>query len=244
MRPGLPLCAGALLPRQRPAYVFGQHGIGPGQALLQGVPVIVLDPKGDMGNLMLTFPALDGPSFAPWVPESDVQRAAKSRDEVGAEVATQWREGLAGWGIDGTRIRALREAAGITIYTPGSTVGVPLDIIGNLRAPAAGGDAELLQDEIEGLVSSLLGLVGVVADEEAPAERRVLRGEGVEGRHLVVFRQPCAGLGGVAAGLDQDDPTAALGKARRKRPAAGAGADDDIVAIGVRRRRQGGLRTS
>jgi hypothetical protein len=144
------------------------------EALLSGVPVLVLDPKGDMGNLLLTFPDLDGPSFAPWVPESDVQRSGKSRDELGAEVATQWRDGLAGWSIDGARIRALRERAGITIYTPGSTVGVPLDIIGNLRAPAAGGDAELLQDEIEGLVSSLLGLVGVESDPLSGREHILL----------------------------------------------------------------------
>jgi hypothetical protein len=144
------------------------------EALLQGVPVLVLDPKGDMGNLLLTFPDLDAASFAPWVPESDVQRSGKSRDELGGEVATQWRDGLASWGIDGSRIRALRERAGITIYTPGSTVGVPLDVIGNLRAPAAGGDAELLQDEIEGLVSSLLGLIGVESDPLSGREHILL----------------------------------------------------------------------
>jgi hypothetical protein len=144
------------------------------EALLSGVPVLVLDPKGDMGNLALTFPALDAASFEPWVPESDVQRSGRTRAEVASDVATQWRDGLAGWGIDGARIAALRERADVTIYTPGSTVGVPLDIIGNLRAPAGGGDAELVQDEIEGLVSSLLGLVGVESDPLSGREHILL----------------------------------------------------------------------
>jgi hypothetical protein len=144
------------------------------EALLQGIPVIVLDPKGDMGNLALTFPALDGASFAPWVPESDVAKSGRSRDELAADVATQWRDGLAGWGIDGARIDALCDRAAVTIYTPGSTVGVALNIIGNLRAPAAGGDAELLQDEIEGLVASLLGLIGVDSDPLSGREHILL----------------------------------------------------------------------
>ncbi|HEX7095490.1 MAG TPA: helicase HerA-like domain-containing protein, partial [Acidimicrobiales bacterium] len=144
------------------------------EALLAGVPVLVLDPKGDMGNLLLTFPDLDAASFEPWVPESDVARSGVSRAERAQQVATQWAEGLASWGIDGSRIRSLREAAAFTIYTPGSTVGVPIDLVGNLRAPADGTDPELLQDEIEGLVSSLLDLVGIESDPLAGREHILL----------------------------------------------------------------------
>jgi hypothetical protein len=144
------------------------------EALLAGIPVLVLDPKGDMGNLMLTFPDLDAASFAPWVPQSDVDKAGVPRLEHAAAVATTWKDGLAGWGLDGTRIRALRDRADITIYTPGSTVGVPIDLIGNLRAPAAGGEPELVNDEIEGLVSSLLDLVGVESDPLSGREHILL----------------------------------------------------------------------
>lgn len=144
------------------------------EALLAGVPVLVLDPKGDMGNLLLTFPALDAASFEPWVPEADAAKAGVSRAELAATVSTQWRDGLASWGIDGRRIQALRDRAELTVYTPGSTVGVPIDLIGNLRAPKATTDAELLQDEIEGLVSSLLDLVGIDSDPLSGREHILL----------------------------------------------------------------------
>jgi hypothetical protein len=144
------------------------------EALLAGVPVLVLDPKGDMGNLLLTFPALDAASFEPWVPESDAAKAGVSRSELAATVSTQWRDGLASWGIDGARIQALRDRAELTVYTPGSTVGVPIDLIGNLRAPEGATDAELVQDEIEGLVSSLLDLVGIESDPLSGREHILL----------------------------------------------------------------------
>ena len=69
----------------------------------------------------------------------------------------QWREGLAAWGIEPARIAALRDAAEFTIYTPGSTSGVPLNVVGSLRRPADGTDAETVADEVEGFVSGLLG---------------------------------------------------------------------------------------
>src|SRR5687768_18056754 len=98
------------------------------EALAAGVPALVLDPKGDMGNLLLTFPDLAPESFRPWVSESDAREAGLSVDEYAAKVAGDWRKGLEGSGIGPERIRALREAAELTIYTPGSTAGVPLDV--------------------------------------------------------------------------------------------------------------------
>jgi hypothetical protein len=133
------------------------------EALLQGVPVLAIDPKGDLGNLLLTFPDLAPNDFAPWVEGADP-----------GEVAQAWRDGLAGWGIDGTRIRALREAATATIYTPGSTVGSPLNIIGSLAAPASAGDVETMRDEIEGFVAGLLGMLGIAADPLSSREHILL----------------------------------------------------------------------
>jgi hypothetical protein len=133
------------------------------EALLAGIPTLILDPKGDLGNLLLTFPDLRPEDFAPWVEGGDP-----------ADVAGQWKEGLAGWGIEPARIAALREAAEFTIYTPGSTSGVPLNVIGSLRRPAEGSDAETVGDEIEGLVSGLLGMVGVDSDPLAGREHILL----------------------------------------------------------------------
>jgi Helicase HerA, central domain len=133
------------------------------EALLRGIPVLAVDPKGDLGNLLLTFPDLTPGDFAPWVEGGDA-----------GEVAQTWRDGLAGWGIDGTRIRALREAATATIYTPGSTAGSPLNIIGSLTASADAGDVETMRDEIEGFVSGLLGMVGIEADPLSSREHILL----------------------------------------------------------------------
>src|SRR5688500_1787624 len=133
------------------------------EALLQGIPCIAIDPKGDLGNLLLTFPELRPEDFAPWVEEGDP-----------AEVAATWRDGLAGWGIGPERIRALHDAAEVTVYTPGSVSGIPLDIIGSLRRPPEGSDAETVADEIEGFVSGLLDMVGIEPDPLAGREHILL----------------------------------------------------------------------
>lgn len=144
----------------------GKTGLGVSlieEALLQGIPTLVLDPKGDLGNLLLTFPDFAPEQFAPWVEGGDP-----------AQVAQAWKEGLAGWGIDGARVQALRDAATFTIYTPGSTSGVPLNVVGGLRRPPEGTDEETIGDEVEGFVSGLLGLVGLDADPLASKEHILL----------------------------------------------------------------------
>lgn len=140
------------------------------EALMQGVPTLVIDPKGDMGNLLLSFPDLAPTSFAPWV-ETDAGEdvAAKA-----FETAEMWKNGLAGWGIGPERIAALHDTADFTIYTPGSQAGVPVNIIGSLRAPEKAMDAEVMADEVEGFASSLLGLVGVDADPLSSREHILL----------------------------------------------------------------------
>ena len=135
------------------------------EALLAGIPVLVLDPKGDMGNLALTFPSLSAEAFRPWVNESDATAEGLSVDDYAAKTAATWKEGLEAQGIGADRIEQLRAAAEITIYTPGSTAGVPVNVIGSLGAPPLSWDeeAETMRDEIEGIVTSLLALAGIDA---------------------------------------------------------------------------------
>jgi hypothetical protein len=146
------------------------------EALAAGVPVLALDPKGDLGNLLLTFPDLAPASFAPWVEESQAREAGVSVEEHATQVAAQWKEGLAASGIGPERIQALRDGAELTIYTPGSSAGVPLNLVGSLGAPPLSWEteAETLRDEIEGTVSSLLGLVGIAGDPLASREHVLL----------------------------------------------------------------------
>jgi hypothetical protein len=133
------------------------------EALLAGIPALIIDPKGDLGNLLLTFPELQPDDFAPWAEGGDP-----------AEVAKQWSEGLADWAIEPSRIAQLRDAAEFTIYTPGSTSGVPLDIVGGLDRPAEEADSETVADEVEGYVSGLLIMVGIEADLLAGKEHILL----------------------------------------------------------------------
>jgi len=133
------------------------------EALRSGIPTLVLDPKGDMTNLALRFPGLAAEEFAPWVPPGT----------DAAEVATSWREGLAGWGLGPADVADLDQRSRVTVYTPGSTAGVPLDLVGNL-APPAGADEEGRADEVDGLVSGLLSLVGIEADPMSSREHILL----------------------------------------------------------------------
>jgi hypothetical protein len=146
------------------------------EALSRGVPALILDPKGDMGNLALTFPDLAPASFRPWIDESAAREAGVTVDELAATTAKRWQEGLAEHGIGPERIEALRAAADVTLYTPGSEAGVPLNVIGSLAAPALSWetDEETIRDEIESTVTSLLGLVGLDADPLASREHVLL----------------------------------------------------------------------
>jgi Helicase HerA, central domain len=146
------------------------------EALLAGIPCLVLDPKGDMGNLLLTFPDLSAASFRPWVNEDDARSEGLSLDEFAEKTATVWRSGLESQGLGAERIEALRQAADFAVYTPGSEAGIPLNVIGSLKAPPLSWDseAETLRDEIEGTVTSLLGLVGIEADPLASREHVLL----------------------------------------------------------------------
>jgi hypothetical protein len=144
------------------------------EALSAGIPALLIDPKGDLTNLCLAFPALAPTDFQPWVNEGDAQKAGQSVADFAAAQAQAWKDGLAGWGISPDRVGALRQHAEFTIYTPGSTAGVGLDIIGSLAAPVGITDAEVLGDEIDGFVSGLLGLVGIDADPLSSREHILL----------------------------------------------------------------------
>ncbi len=146
------------------------------EALLNGVPAIIIDPKGDMGNLLLNFPAFEPSDFRPWIDEGEAQRNEKTPDEMAADTAELWKNGLAGWEISSDRMRRLGMGAGFSIYTPGSAAGIPVNIIGSLVAPKLDWttEAETIRAEIEGFVSSLLVLAGITADPISSPEHILL----------------------------------------------------------------------
>jgi hypothetical protein len=136
------------------------------EAAIDGVPAIAIDPKGDIGNLLLTFPDLKPADFQPWVDQGEASRKGQSVGDYAAATAETWRKGLAEWNEDGERIRRLRDAAEVTIYTPGSNAGRPLSILRSFAAPdtATLSDATALKERIGSAVAGLLGLLGIDAD--------------------------------------------------------------------------------
>lgn len=136
------------------------------EAALDGVPTLAIDPKGDLGNLLLTFPHLRAEDFAPWIDQAEAARKGMTPEAFAAKTAATWREGLAEWQQDGARIQRFRDAVEVALYTPGSESGRPLSILRSFGAPAAEvrNDAGALRDRISTSVSGLLGLVGIDAD--------------------------------------------------------------------------------
>ncbi|HLZ35391.1 MAG TPA: DUF87 domain-containing protein [Nitrospira sp.] len=136
------------------------------EAAIDNIPAIIIDPKGDLGNLLLTFPSLKGEDFQPWINEDDARKKGLSPADYAKAQAELWTKGLVSWQQDGARIQRLRDAAEFAIYTPGSNAGLPVSILKSFAAPAAGvrEDAELFRERISTTVTGLLGLLGIEAD--------------------------------------------------------------------------------
>ena len=134
------------------------------EAAMDGIPVIAIDPKGDIGNLLLTFPGLSAEEFRPWINQDDARRKNASAEEYARTQSEIWRGGLADWGQDGERIRRLRSNVDMAIYTPGSSAGLPVSILSSLQAPEPW--ALTFEESAEGRA-----FVGVHSSDEKEVER-------------------------------------------------------------------------
>ncbi len=146
------------------------------EAALNGVPAIAVDPKGDLGNLLLAFPQLRPEDFRPWIDESDAQKKNVSPDELASQTAELWRNGLAKWNEDGARIQRYLDAVELTIYTPASNAGVPITVLRSFAAPAKAvlDDADAFRERLVSTVSGLLSLLGIEADPMRSREHILL----------------------------------------------------------------------
>jgi hypothetical protein len=146
------------------------------EAAIDGVPAICIDPKGDLGNLMLTFPNLAPSDFEPWVDAGDAARKGVSVPEFAAKTAETWKNGLAEWDQVPERIGKLRAAADVAIYTPGAETGLPLSVLRSFSPPTPEllADAGALRDRVGSVVSGLLSLLGIEADPIGSREHILL----------------------------------------------------------------------
>jgi len=171
----------------------GKTGLGIAlleEALIDNIPIIAIDPKGDLTNLMLNFPQLRAQDLRPWVNEQDALNAGLTPDQFAAQQADLWRKGLGGWGQDPERIARLRAAADFAVYTPGSSAGLPVSVLRSFAPPPAhvGQDMDLLRERIQTTATSLLALLGVEADPITSREHilisNILESVWAEGRAL------------------------------------------------------------
>ena len=147
----------------------GKTGLGIAlleEALIDNIPVIAIDPKGDLPNLLLNFPQLQPDDFRPWINEQDALKAGLTPDQFAAKQATLWRNGLAQWDQDPERIARLKAAADVTVYTPGSSAGLPVSVLRNFAPPSDSimEEKDLLRERIQSTVTALLALLGIEAD--------------------------------------------------------------------------------
>jgi hypothetical protein len=134
------------------------------EAAIDGIPALCIDPKGDLGNLALTFPELRPSDFEPWIDPAEAERKGRTVAAQAEAVSSLWREGLAKWGQDGARIARFRDAVDISIYTPGSSAGRTLRVLESFDPPAEDADLDEQRDQIMGAVSGLLALLGIDPD--------------------------------------------------------------------------------
>jgi len=132
------------------------------EAALKGIPAIIIDPKGDLTNLLLHFPDLAPQDFQPWIDSEQARRSGKTIEQASMETALSWRNGLNEWGITQERLLALKNSAQFAIYTPGSDSGIPVSVLSSLAVPALSWNEnrEALRENISSTVTALLGLVG------------------------------------------------------------------------------------
>jgi hypothetical protein len=147
----------------------GKTGLGIGileEAAIDKIPALVIDPKGDMGNLLLNFPGLSTAEFLPWINSDDAARANQSPEQFAEAQAAMWAKGLHDSGQDGSRVRKMRESADFTIFTPGSAAGAPVSVLNSFACPSESllEDREAVTDLISSAATGLLGLVNISAD--------------------------------------------------------------------------------
>lgn len=134
------------------------------EAIIDGLPVIAIDPKGDLTNLLLTFPGLKPEDFKPWVDPDQAEIKGVSVDMYAENIANTWQKSLSEWEITPDRIQKLKDIADYAIFTPGSTAGIPVSILQSFKKPEGELDQEEILEKIKGITIALLGLLGIQAD--------------------------------------------------------------------------------
>ena len=137
------------------------------EAAIDAIPSIIIDPKGDMTNLLLNFPELNPSDFEPWLDDSEVSNSGGTKEELAIKVSNSYKEGIQRDFQDLSRVKKLKDSADFTIYTPGSSAGIQVSILSSFKAPTIEilEDMELFSNIINSTVHSILSLIDNKSDE-------------------------------------------------------------------------------
>jgi len=146
------------------------------EAALHGTPAIIIDPKGDLTNLLLHFPGQNPSDFEPWIDPETARRDGKSVTQMAEETAAKWKKGLADWGLGEDQLKALGDSADFAIYTPGSSSGIPVNILSSFQAPELDweSNSEILRERISSTITALLGLIGISGIDPLRSREHIL----------------------------------------------------------------------
>ncbi|MEZ5344826.1 MAG: hypothetical protein R2681_04630 [Pyrinomonadaceae bacterium] len=160
------------------------------EAAIDNVPAIIVDPKGDLTNLFLTFPDLSKEEFLPWVSADEASKKGITVDDFAEAEAAKWKSGLADWGQQPERIKMFMDSTTRELYTPGSSSGKALSILKSFDKPKDLDDLELIAERVSTLVSGLLGLIGIDADPLTDKEHillaNIIQTEWLAGRDVTI----------------------------------------------------------
>lgn len=145
------------------------------EAALKGLPAIIIDPKGDLTNLILHFPELKPADFEPWIDGDSARLKGKTVGQAAQEASESWRSSIEEWGLSKDALVTLKQF-NFTIYSPGSAAGIPVNILSSFEAPAIpwSGNEEALRERISSTVTAILGLVGMTNIDPLKSREHIL----------------------------------------------------------------------
>ncbi len=142
------------------------------EALRAGIPTLVIDIKGDLPNLLLTFPSSRPEAFRPWL-ERDGEELSEER--LGA-LLEERRAALARASLTNEHIEDFVNETALRVVTPGSSAGEPLHVLSSLerRSSRWDTDPESAQSALSAAVSLVLRLLGRDPDPAKSKEHVLL----------------------------------------------------------------------
>ena len=146
------------------------------EAALHNTPAIIIDPKGDLTNLVLHFPNQQPADFEPWIDPEVARQEGKTVAQMAEETAARWKKGLADWGMGAEQLQELADAAEYAIYSPGSNAGFPVNILSSFEVPSLSWEdyAEVLRERISTTITAILGLIGITNIDPLRSREHIL----------------------------------------------------------------------